>query len=64
MPGRRLSHSAWLEHCSLPVAGPPLHVVSEVLGHASITITKMSTAICWRCRRSAAESMSKALFGA
>jgi hypothetical protein len=45
--------------------GTPLHVVSEVLGHASITITKdVYGHLVEGDKRSAAESMSRALFGA
>jgi hypothetical protein len=45
--------------------GTPLHVVSEVLGHASITITKdVYGHLVEGDKRSAAESMSRALFAA
>ena len=45
--------------------GTPLHVVSEVLGHASITITKdVYGHLLEGDKRAAAESMSQALFGA
>ena len=45
--------------------GTPLHVVLEVLGHASITITKdVYGHLVEGDRRSAAESMSQALLGA
>jgi hypothetical protein len=45
--------------------GTPLHVVSEVLGHASITITKdVYGHLVEGDKRSAAESMSRALLGA
>jgi len=44
--------------------GTPLHVVSEVLGHASIAITKdMYGHLLEGDKRAAAESMSRALFG-
>jgi integrase len=44
--------------------GTPLHVVSEVLGHASIAITKdVYGHLLEGDKRSAAESMSRALFG-
>ena len=44
--------------------GTPLHVVSEVLGHASITITKdVYGHLVEGDKRSAAESMSRALLG-
>jgi integrase len=42
----------------------PLHVVSEVLGHASIAITKdVYGHLLEGDKRAAAESMSRALFG-
>jgi hypothetical protein len=42
--------------------GTPLHVVSEVLGHASITITKdVYGHLVEGDKRAAAESMSRAL---
>ena len=45
--------------------GTPLHVVSEVLGHASIAITKdVYGHLLEGDKRAAAESMSQALFGA
>src|SRR5215469_11538499 len=45
--------------------GTPLHVVSEVLGHASITITKdVYGHLVEGDKRAAAESMTGALFGA
>ena len=45
--------------------GTPLHVVSEVLGDASITITKdVYGHLVEGDKRSAAESMSRALFAA
>ena len=45
--------------------GTPLHVVSEVLGHASITITKdVYGHLLEGDKRAAAESMIQALFGA
>jgi integrase len=44
--------------------GTPLHVVSEVLGHASITITKdVYGHLLEGDKRAAAESISQALFG-
>ena len=44
--------------------GTPLHVVSEVLGHASIAITKdVYGHLLEGDKRKAAESMSLALFG-
>ena len=44
--------------------GTPLHVVSEVLGHASIAITKdVYGHLLEGDKRAAAESMSRALFG-
>lgn len=44
--------------------GTPLHVVSEILGHASITITKdVHGHLVERDRRAVAASMSQALFG-
>jgi integrase len=44
--------------------GTPLHVVSEVLGHTSIVITKdVYGHLMEGDRRSAAEAMSRALFG-
>ena len=44
--------------------GTPLHVVSEVLGHASIAITKdVYGHLLEGDKRAAAESMSLALFG-
>jgi integrase len=43
--------------------GTPLHVVSEVLGHASIAITKdVHRHLLAGDKRAAAESMSRALF--
>jgi integrase len=45
--------------------GTPLHVALEVLGHASITITKdLYGHLVEGDKRSAAESMSQALLGA
>jgi integrase len=69
MRARGLGH--WHPHelrhsgASLMLAqGTPLHVVSEVLGHASIAITKD---VYWHLlegdKRAATESMSRALFG-
>jgi len=44
--------------------GTPLHVVSEVLGHASIAITKdVYGHLLEGDKRAAAQSMSRALFG-
>ena len=44
--------------------GTPLHVVSEVLGHASIAITKdVYGHLLEDDKRPVAESMSRALFG-
>jgi integrase len=44
--------------------GTPLHVVSEVLGHSSIAITKdVYGHLLERDKRAAAESMTRALFG-
>ena len=44
--------------------GTPLQVVSEVLGHASITITKdVYGHLLENDKRAAAESMTRALFG-
>ena len=44
--------------------GTPLHVVSEILGHASITITKdVYGHLVEGDRRAVAASMSRALFG-
>jgi hypothetical protein len=43
--------------------GTPLHVVSEVLGHATIAITKDVLHLLEGDKRAAAESMSRALFG-
>ena len=44
--------------------GTPLHVVSEVLGHTSIAITKdVYGHLMEGDRRLAAEVMSRALFG-
>jgi integrase len=44
--------------------GTPLHVVSEVLGHASIAVTKdVYGHLLAGDKRAAAESMSRALFG-
>jgi integrase len=72
----RLCESAGLGHwhphelrhsgASLMLAqGTPLHVVSEVLGHASIAITKdVYGHLVEGDKRAAAESMSEVLFGA
>ena len=44
--------------------GTPLHVVSEILGHASITITQdVYGHLVEGDRRAVAASMSQALFG-
>jgi integrase len=43
--------------------GTPLHVVSEVLGHASIAITKDVYGHLLEGDKRVAESMSRALFG-
>lgn len=44
--------------------GAPLHVVSEVLGHTSIAMTKdVYGHLMEGDRRSAAEAMSRTLFG-
>ena len=44
--------------------GTPLHVVSEIMGHASITITKdVYGHLVEGDRRAVAASMSRALFG-
>jgi integrase len=60
-------HAHELRHsgASLMLAqGTPLHVVSEVLGHASIAITKdVYGHLLEGDKRKAAESMSLALFG-
>jgi integrase len=57
----KLRHSG----ASLMLAqGTPLHVVSEILGHASIVITKdVYGHLVEGDKRSAAELMSQALFG-
>lgn len=68
---RRLISVSWFPHglrylgASLMLAqGTPLHVVSEVLGHASIAITKdVYGHLLEGDKRAAAESMSRALFG-
>ena len=56
---------ASLTDASLMLAqGTPLHVVSEILGHASITITKdVYGHLVEGDRRAVAASMSRALFG-
>ena len=71
----RLCERAWLAHwhphelrhsgASLMLAqGTPLHVVSDVLRHASIAITKdVYGHLLEGDKRTAAASMSKALFG-
>ena len=60
-PPHELRHSG----ASLMLAqGTPLHVVSEVLGHASIAITKdVYGHLLEGDKRAAAESMSRALWG-
>jgi integrase len=56
------SHRAYRQLCN--AQGTPLHVVSEVLGHASIAITKdVYGHLLEGDKRAAAESMSRALFG-
>lgn len=68
---RRAGLGHWHPHelrhsgASLMLAqGTPLHVVSEVLGHTSIAITKdVYGHLMEGDRRSAAEAMSRALFG-
>ncbi len=53
-------------NCGTPVLaqGTPLHVVSEVLGHASIAITKdVYGHLVEGDKRAAAESMTGVLFG-
>jgi len=69
---RRAGLGHWHPHelrhsgASLMLAqGTPLHVVSEILGHASITITKdVYGHLVEGDRRAVAASMSQALFGA
>ena len=59
-------HPHELRHsgASLFAHGTPLHVVSEVLGHAGIAITKdVYGHLLEGDKRVAAESMSRALFG-
>ena len=71
-PAARAGLAHWHPHelrhpgASLMLAqGTPLHVVSEVLGHASIAITKdVYGRLLEGDKRAAAESMSRALFGA
>ena len=75
-PFSRLRERAGLDHwhphelrhpaASLMLAqGTPLHVISEVLGYASIAITKdVYGHLLEGDKRAAAESMSQALFGA
>jgi integrase len=68
---RRWMSRAWHPHelrhsgASLMLAqGTPLHMVFEVLGHASIAITKdVYGHLLEGDKRAAAESMSRALFG-
>ncbi len=68
---RRIGLGHWHPHelrhsgASLMLAqGTPLHVVSEILGHSSITITKdVYGHLLEEDKRSAAEAMSRALFG-
>jgi len=61
------THSAGEEREDSPgelAQGTPLHVVSEVLGHARIAITKdVYGHLLEGDKRAAAESMSRALFG-
>ncbi|GLZ09468.1 hypothetical protein Acsp03_69340 [Actinomadura sp. NBRC 104412] len=48
----------------MPAQGTPLHVVSEILGHTSIAITRdVYGHLLIDDKRTAAESMSSALFG-
>ena len=47
----------------MPAQGTPLHVVSEVLGHASIAAKDVYGHLLEGDKRTAAESMSRALFG-
>ncbi|MFB9834739.1 site-specific integrase [Actinoallomurus acaciae] len=63
--GHRHPHELRHSGASLMLAqGTPLHVVSEVLGHASITITKdVYGHPLEGDKRAAATSMSRALFG-
>jgi len=60
-----LPHELRHSGASLMLAqGTPLHVVPEVLGHASIAITKdVHGHLLEGDKRAAAESMSRALFG-
>ena len=64
-PGTLASARAAPLGASLMLAqGTPLHVVSEVLGHASLAITKdVYGHLLEGDKRAAAESMSRALFG-
>ena len=63
--GHRHPHELRHSGASLMLAqGTRLHVVSEVLGHASIAITKdVYGHLLEGDKRAAAESMSRALFG-
>jgi integrase len=63
--GHRHPHELRHSGASLMLAqGTPLHVVSEVLGHASIAITKdVYGHLLEGDKLAAAESMSRALFG-
>ena len=63
--GRWHPHELRHSGASLMLAqGTPLHVVSEILGHASITITKdVYGHLVEGDRRAVAASMSQALFG-
>ncbi len=67
--GRGHGHPHELRHSGVSLStslaqGKPLHVVSEVLGHASIAITKdCAVRTVEGDKRAAAESMSRALFG-
>jgi integrase len=66
-PGFGHWHAHELRHsgASLMLAqGTPLHVVSEILGHASIAITKdVYGHLVEGDKRAAAQAMSRALFG-
>ena len=65
LSGRFRIHDLRHSGASLMLAqGTPLHVVSEILGHASITITKAVYGhLVEGDRRAVAASMSQALFG-
>jgi integrase len=64
-PGPWHPHELRHSGASLMLAqGTPLHVVSEVLGHASIAVTKdVYGHLLEGDKRAAAESMSRALLG-